>query len=498
MRFDARDNAAASGSSAVNQSEASQAMSAGLEGDEASRIAAMFQATTEQWDETQERMATATYRERPGAVRRPPRPPGAPGQFGPPSSHPAHDRPPPIGYICFRCGQKGHWIYDCPTNEDRDFDNKPRFKRTTGIPKSMLKTVEAPADGIHREGVMVTPDGSYVVAQVDSASWARNQAFRQKRLTRSDVYSAVPSNNKLACSLCNKLARDAVKTPCCQSLFCEECITTHLLEHEFQCPECNKRVKDLVDLQRDDEIRKQVREYIEAEMDKSERKLQEAEKAAQDELDKAEREGEEGPVKEDVAVDGVDQGGDGDQTQASNGMPGNADAVGADSIAESDGSNRSTGPAWSAEAVQRIMMMLCNPQLLPPMRMQLQMQLRLMYNQFLLTQSQQNGYNGGIANGNNPSNVFGAHNANPFAGQHLSSAMPGNPFFMSGNGMFGNPTMGMSMLNGHMASKFQPAAPLSHQESAYMRLPVNPNKRVVSGKRERPADFLELGGGGGR
>lgn len=503
MRFDSRDAAGSSGSAAAAPKEAVQAMNAGLEGDEASRIAAMFQATTEQWDETQERMANATYRERPGGIRRPPRPSNAQGSAVPPSAHPAHDRPPPIGYICFRCGQKGHWIYDCPTNEDRDFDNKPRFKRTTGIPKSMLKTVEAPADGIHREGVMVTPDGSYVVAQVDSASWARNQAHRQKRLTRSDIYSSVPSNSNLACSLCNKLARDAVKTPCCQSLFCEECITTHLLEHEFQCPECSKRVKDLVDLVRDDDIRKQVREYIDAEMDKSERKLQEAEQAAQDELAKAKREKEEDEQKERAESGFVDSEG---KEQAQSG------GEASESIKIEDGERsggtqdaqdgmQTSGPAWSAEAVQRIMIMLCNPQLPPPMRMQLQMQLRLMHNQFMMTESQQKRLNGESANGSNSNNVFGAHNANPFAGQHLNSSMPGNPFFMSGGGMMGNTGMGMgmgmSLMHAQMANKFQPAAPLSHQESAYMRLPVNPNKRVVSGKRERPADFLELGGGGG-
>lgn len=507
MRFDNRDGGGASSStSAPSNGATAPSLSSGLEGDEASRIAAMFQATTEQWDETQEKMANATYRSRPGGPPRPPRPANSANQAGAPFHPPTHDRPPPIGYICFRCGQKGHWIYDCPTNDDREFDNKPRFKRTTGIPKSMLKTVEAPADGIHREGVMVTPDGSYVVAQVDSASWARNQAHRQKRLTRSDVYSSIPSNPKLACSLCNKLLRDAVRTPCCKTLFCEECITTHLLEHEFQCPECEKRVKDLVELQRDDDVRKQVREYVEAEMDQSEKKLQEAEQAAQDEIDKVrkEREEEERKAKVEAGILDPEPG------------VGNGDIAGADSTlqtedgqtgagvadAATDLNLQGSGPAWSAEAVQRIMMMLCNPALPPPMRMQLQMQLRFMHNQFVQSQHQQQQPSmqqnaGSLGNDGSAHNVFGAHNANPFAGQHLSSSLPGAPFFMSNGGMMGSMGMGMGMsfYNAQMANKFQPAAPLSHQESAYMRLPVNPNKRTVSGKRERPADFLELGGG---
>lgn len=130
--------------------------------DESASIAAMFQATTDQWDATQERMSHATYRGRGGG---PPR--GGPPRSFPPREQPHPDRPPPTGYICFRCGQKGHWIQECPTNKDPEWDNKPRFKRTTGIPKSMLKTVEAPTDEERQAGVMITAEGTYVVAQVD-------------------------------------------------------------------------------------------------------------------------------------------------------------------------------------------------------------------------------------------------------------------------------------------------------------------------------------------
>jgi protein MPE1 len=62
---------------------------------------------------------------------------------------------------------QGHWIQDCPTNNDREFDNRPRIKRTTGIPRSMLKAVENPNSGDLAQGVMVTPEGGYVVAQPD-------------------------------------------------------------------------------------------------------------------------------------------------------------------------------------------------------------------------------------------------------------------------------------------------------------------------------------------
>jgi hypothetical protein len=63
---------------------------------------------------------------------------------------------------------QGHWIQDCPTNNDREFDNRPRIKRTTGIPRSMLKAVDNPSNAQPGQGVMVTPEGGYVVAQPDS------------------------------------------------------------------------------------------------------------------------------------------------------------------------------------------------------------------------------------------------------------------------------------------------------------------------------------------
>lgn len=59
----------------------------------------------------------------------------------------------------------GHWIQDCPTNDDREFDNRPRIKRTTGIPRSFLKPVDSPEGA--SQGVMVTPEGGFVIAQPD-------------------------------------------------------------------------------------------------------------------------------------------------------------------------------------------------------------------------------------------------------------------------------------------------------------------------------------------
>lgn len=61
-----------------------------------------------------------------------------------------------------------HWIQECPTNNDPEFENKPRIKRTTGIPKSFLQKIEgAPQDG---QNVMVMPDGTLVIAKPDECA----------------------------------------------------------------------------------------------------------------------------------------------------------------------------------------------------------------------------------------------------------------------------------------------------------------------------------------
>lgn len=89
----------------------------------------------------------------------------------------------------------GHWIQDCPTNNDREFDNRPRIKRTTGIPRSMLKAVDNPTGDIG-QGVMVTPEGGYVVAQPDLCVLAAQirhrliDSFRQALLGKNRYLSA--------------------------------------------------------------------------------------------------------------------------------------------------------------------------------------------------------------------------------------------------------------------------------------------------------------------
>ena len=50
---------------------------------------------------------------------------------------------PPPGYICNRCNEKGHFIYDCPVKRNP----QPTAKRTTGIPKAFLQPATADTPG---------------------------------------------------------------------------------------------------------------------------------------------------------------------------------------------------------------------------------------------------------------------------------------------------------------------------------------------------------------
>lgn len=167
--------------------------------DEAERIKAMFQANDEHWKETQERMSqfvlwrpirlaydlmiSSTTTSNTAQL---PSIPIVEVRLNAHFSHPHTPSPsnqspcPQATYVtvalnlvrgqhCYVSLESqsrilGHWIQDCPTNDDRDFDNRPRIKRTTGIPRSFLKPVEAPEGA---QGVMVTPEGGFVVAQPD-------------------------------------------------------------------------------------------------------------------------------------------------------------------------------------------------------------------------------------------------------------------------------------------------------------------------------------------
>ncbi|KAI1793529.1 DWNN-domain-containing protein [Ganoderma leucocontextum] len=436
--------------------------------DEDEAMAAMFQAQTASWEETQEKMSQLVLRRcaliclrstlrsnelrfyayvpvpcrSNSAMKVYNQPRGAPrgGKPYQPSHHQS-DRPLPPSYVCYRCGQKGHWIQDCPTNNDREFDNRPRIKRTTGIPRSFLKAVDNPTTGPLGAGVMVTPEGGYVVAQPDSVSWQK-QVSRHKGLTEADIRDRPPSDPTLQCPIDGKLFRDAVKTPCCGTLYCEECVQTHLLERDFLCPNCARKIPSLDRLIVDKPTRARAHDYVDGEIERS---RQEAEKAERQEL-AAEAEGGGGDKEGQRAGEGA-AGGEGDESFFGDGID----------VAQIIGQLQAQIQQVQAMARQQAQLK----------HQQLQMELQ---------QAQ------AVAAAMAAAQSFSMPSA---AMGGMGGANMGN----MGAGMGGG--MGMQGEFRQWTNPFPNQQPAG-QDSAYQRLPLNNRRRPL--KRDRPSDFLEIAG----
>ncbi|KIM44717.1 hypothetical protein M413DRAFT_442673 [Hebeloma cylindrosporum] len=404
-------------------------------------MAAMFQAQTQNWEETQEKMSHSqrVYSSRGTGFNRG----GKPYQ---PHQAAHTEKPLPPSYVCYRCGQKGHWIQDCPTNNDREFDNRPRIKRTTGIPRSMLKAVENPTGSDLTQGVMVTPEGGYVVAQPDLASWQK-QVSRPKGLTAADVRDKVPSDSSLACPIDNKLFRDAVKTPCCNTSYCEECIQTHLLERDFVCPNCTKKVMSLDKLYADKPTRSKVADYIE-------RAIEESKKEGGEESSNGKAETN---TNAQPQAGTLEEGTIGEQDIYSDQQP--------DLSMDMSQMLVDQIPQLQAQIAQ-ISQALQNPSLPNHVRHQTEMQ----HQQLQIQLSQAQAISAALAVASFQQQAVVAQNA---ANSSMGFNIPGFQQQMAGWNQYG--------------AQQAPA-----QESAYQRLPVNNRRR--NPKRDRPTDFFETEG----
>ena len=189
-----------------------------------------------------------------------------------PANVPDHD--PPQGYICYRCGEKGHWIQLCPTNDNPEYDNRPRVKRTTGIPRSFLKTVDkATALGQNADGedvkapsgIMVNADGEFVIAEPDKASW---EQFQAKAKANPAAQKASAEEDKevrergLECPIDKKMFIEPMKTPCCETTYCNDCITNALIESDFVCPGCKSEGVLIDDLKTDEEAVEKIKAFL--------------------------------------------------------------------------------------------------------------------------------------------------------------------------------------------------------------------------------------------
>ncbi|KAM7189646.1 DWNN domain containing protein [Naviculisporaceae sp. PSN 640] len=243
---------------------------------EEEKMAAVFQAQTEHFTSREEEMATYVlplhsspcnkvltklYRQQYVAKSGAKKPANVP------------DHEPPQGYICYRCGEKGHWIQLCPTNDNPEYDNRPRVKRTTGIPKSFLKTVDkatalgqnADGDDTKPAGIMVDENGDFVIAEPDKAAW---EQFQAKAKSNAAAQKAAPEGDKevqergLECPIDKKMFIDPMKTPCCEKTYCNDCITNALIESDFVCPSCKTDGVLIDDLKADEEAVERMKAYL--------------------------------------------------------------------------------------------------------------------------------------------------------------------------------------------------------------------------------------------
>lgn len=141
---------------------------------------------------------------------------GIGGANGPPGLLGMNGNPPP-NYVCYRCGTPGHYIQNCPTNGDPEFDQH-RVKKKTGIPKSFMKAVNDPSEipvGAGRT-VVNAPWGGLAVIEPQNKHFSKLMAKSGGSATL-DQFIANPPDH-LACPICKRLMTDAVLIPCCQEV----------------------------------------------------------------------------------------------------------------------------------------------------------------------------------------------------------------------------------------------------------------------------------------
>lgn len=253
---------------------------------EEDRIKLMFENQSSLWAQAQDELSTHKV-----------------VQFKPLNGQTAPEDVPPPGYMCYRCGGKDHWIKNCPTNTDPNFEGK-KIKRTTGIPKSYLKTISKEAvergmtstddetritqtdagELVDSKGntYMITEEGDYVVTLADNKTWQtyqekqQNAAMKAKQEFENQVLGHVIKDQRTdfldpLADTQRLLRAPIVMTPCCQDRsklvkmsnfnYHQPTLEQRLIDNDFHCPNCNKDDVFIDSLVRNTDLEKQLQEY---------------------------------------------------------------------------------------------------------------------------------------------------------------------------------------------------------------------------------------------
>ncbi|CAL3967373.1 hypothetical protein PZA11_003694 [Diplocarpon coronariae] len=471
------------------------------------RMNAMFQAQSEQWNDQLQEMGKQTK------------------VYHSNNHKKTSDNEPPPGYVCYRCGEKGHWIKECPTNDDPNFENKPRIKRTTGIPRSFLKTVDKPTamngDGTEDSkpptGIMVNAEGQFVIAEPDKASW---EQFQAKTKSSAAAQKAAALGDKelqdrgLECSIDKRIFIDPMKTPCCEKTFCNECITNALIESDLNCPGCQTDGVLIDDLKPDDETSAKIKVYLDeknaaarAEKQRSKSPSVKPENVAASEA-KAKSKSPTPPTKAKSPAKSPTS----TSTPSLDKAPvntSNSKKRPADELLENPKIPKGPKAMQQQQAIQ------AQPQMMSGMN-----SLNGFPNMPFAMPNQFYGGNNGFPGMPNMMNNFGMGMQNPM----MMNPMMGMPGFgnfpnMYGNSFTGMPNMHMMNGGGNMGLGAQQQAngaanngggappagqfpnqqktvfaePLPNEEdNAYFRKPVNPHRHQGRQRRARPSDYREL------
>lgn len=146
----------------------------------------------------------------------------------------------PANYTCYRCGNAGHHIRNCPTSGDKSFEAPLRMKKSTGIPRTFMVEVDDP----NTKGAMLTTCGRYAIPAIDAEAYAigkkEKPPFIPQEIPKSETKED-PVPDELLCLICHDLLSDAVVIPCCANSYCDDCIRTTLLDSdEHVCPTCGQ------------------------------------------------------------------------------------------------------------------------------------------------------------------------------------------------------------------------------------------------------------------
>jgi protein MPE1 len=524
------DGKAANGTNALDEMNKAQT--------EEEKIAAMFKAGGDAWEQTQQQMANAKPVHRPGGFNKKP------------ANVPDHDPPP--GYVCYRCQEKGHWIQACPTNDDPNFEKRPRIKRTTGIPRTFLQKVEKPKD-VQNDGltddrkqgsVMMNADGEYVIVKTDDRTWEK---FQEKNKTSVAQKAQANEEQKelekrgLICPIDGRLFDNPMKTDCCGTTYCNECIENALVNSDLTCPKCGTEGVLIDNLQPDEEMVKKIREF-EAEKAAAKRAKERSPSPKSDTSkteanDKATPNGEQS--KEETTKPEVDETNSKEATQSPKSQTATPQSTKA-TLAE-DGTSKKR-PAEEELKNDRVP---AAPSAPAAMRRQQEMQQKQAMQNIppgfdknfieqmnaLAPQNFQNGNmpfmpnmmgmpnmpmnmnmgnmmgmpNGGMMNGMGMGNqnMFGM---NGFSNQFGFNGMGGNGFGQqnwnnnNNNNQWGANGMGMQNWQGGNGFPNQQRNGFGNagfdgqtdDNDAYFRKPVNPHRHANRGRRARPSDYTEL------